>query len=288
VKSMTSYAQGSFSSSSMRFSIELKSYNNRYLDVSINLSQALSPLEPFVRAYLLERVSRGKLECTIRVREFTSEVAVRIDEKAARAGAEALRKLSGLLGRESAPSLSELLSLDGVLSMERDLAADSLWTEIRPFLDKVFADYDAERSREGSRLREDMASQLASIRKGSSEVAELMPQLEAALTETMRRRLREAVGEGYDENRILQETAMSVMRYTVNEELARLSSHVEAMDAELAKTDEAGKRIDFLCQEMNREVNTLGSKNQLPRAGGLIVSLKEAIENIREQARNVE
>jgi uncharacterized protein (TIGR00255 family) len=288
MRSMTAYAQGAFLTENLRFSLELKSYNNRFLEIFISLPPTLSPMEPRMRAFLQERIARGKVECSLRVREYLTEGKVRLDKTAAKAAIDALSSLSALLGSKDGLRLSDLLSVEGVLGFERELDVDSAWPEVERALSEVHASYDREREREGAHLLSDMRSQLDVISRGRDELALAAPELEAILTENMRKRVREAVGEGIDENRILQETAIALTRFTVNEELSRLASHVQAMSSELDGKTGTGKRIDFLCQEMNREVNTLGSKNQLPKMGSWIVALKEAIENIREQARNVE
>jgi uncharacterized protein (TIGR00255 family) len=288
MRSMTAYAQGSFLTENLRFSLELKSYNNRFLEIFISLPPTLSPMEPRIRAFLQERIARGKVECSLRVREYLTEGKVRLDKAAAKAAIDALSSLSGLLGSVDGPRLSDLLAIEGVLGFERELDADSVWPEVERALSEVHASYDREREREGAHLLSDMRLQLDVISRGRDELAVAAPELEAILTENMRKRIREAVGDGIDENRILQETAIALTRFTVNEELARLASHAQAMGSELDGKSGTGKRIDFLCQEINREVNTLGSKNQLPKMGSWIVAMKEAIENIREQARNVE
>ncbi len=288
MKSMTSYAQKAFLTERLRFSIELKSYNNRFLEIFISLPPTLSALEPRIRSFLQERIGRGKVECAVRVREYLAEGKVKLDETVARAAADALSSLASLLGSAERPRLADLLAVDGVLSFERDADADALWPEVESALAEVHADFEKERLREGAHLLEDMRAQLGTITRARDEVASAAPELEASLQENLRKRLREAVGDGIDENRLLQETALALTRFTVNEELSRLSAHAAAMAAELDGRAGSGKRIDFLCQEMNREVNTLGSKNQLPGLGSRIVSMKEAIENIREQARNVE
>jgi len=288
MKSMTAYAQESFSTPSLRFSLELKSYNNRYLDVYVALPQALSAMEPTIRAFLQSRIGRGKVECSLRVREYLAQGSVRVDRGAAAAALSALTELADMIGPGTGVELRDLLSVEGVLGFEREVDAHELWPEVQPALEKVYAAFDAEKSREGASLLADMRVQLDRIRQGTAAIAEAAPQLEAMLAENLRKRLREAVGAGMDENRRLPETAIARPRFTVNEELTRLQSHIQAMEMELDGRQGSGKRIDFLCQEMNREVNTIGSKNQMAATGAWIVALKEALENIREQARNVE
>lgn len=288
MNSMTGFAQRDCESQSMRFSLEVKSYNNRYLELGVQLPGYLSALEPKIRNSLQRRIKRGKVDFSLRVRELKVPVNVSVDEKAAVAGIQALRALSGLLGSKEEIGLSALMRMDGILSMERDLDADKLWLEIEPSVDSLLADHQSERAREGRHLEADIRGQAATLKGGVERIAEKVPELESAIQENLRKRFQEVLGSLVDENRVLQETAVALTRFTVNEELARLKSHLSALDACLDEEGEPGKRIDFICQEINREVNTIGSKCQLGEVAMKVVLMKEAVENIREQARNIE
>lgn len=288
MNSMTGFAQCECDTESMRFSLEMKSYNNRYLELGVQLPGYLSALETKVRAFLQERIRRGKVDFSLRVRELKVPVRVTVDGMAAAAGMEALQKLSGILGSSDGPRLSDLMRMDGILSMERDIDADRLWGEIEPLLGKLAAVHQEERAREGRHLAEDIRRQAESLRKGMVFISSKTPELERIVKENLRRRFQEVLGDLVDENRVLQETAVTLTRYTINEELSRLGSHLAALDACLDEAGDPGKRMDFICQEINREVNTIGSKCQLEEVGATVVLMKEAVENIREQARNVE
>jgi uncharacterized protein (TIGR00255 family) len=288
MNSMTGYAHGEFDLPSLRFSLEIKSYNNRYLDISIQLPSYLGALEPRLRSSVQERVRRGKVELSLRVREIKVPVTVNVDKKAAAAGVQALRGLSELIGVSGDLRISDLLRLEGILSMERDIETDDIWTEIQPALQELFLKFGAERSREGENLKKDILSQIGKVKAGLEVVSVQAPEIERMVKENLRRRFQEVLGNLVDENRVLQETAVTLMRYTVNEEIIRLRSHLEAFAACMASESEPGKKIDFICQEMNREVNTIGSKSQISEIGLQVVLMKEAVENIREQARNIE
>jgi uncharacterized protein (TIGR00255 family) len=288
MNSMTGYAQGEFDAQSLRFSLEIKSYNNRYLELGIQLPGYLGALEPRLRNYFQARIRRGKVDFSLRVRELKLPVSVTVDERAAAAGAEALAKLQALLDPSQKPTLSALMRMEGILSLERDIDAERLWSEIEPSLESVARVHAAERAREGKHLAKDIRAQAKVLREGAAFILERSPELERTIRENLRKRFQETLGNLVDENRVLQETAVALMRYTINEELARLGSHLDALDACMDEEGEPGKRIDFICQEINREVNTIGSKCQLGEVAMKVVAMKEAVENIREQARNIE
>lgn len=288
MNSMTGFAQVDSDSPSLRFSLELKTYNNRYLELGVQLPGYLSALEPKVRNSLQQRIKRGKVDFSLRVRELKIPVNVNVDEKAAVAGISALRSLASLLGSREEVGLSALMRMDGILSMERDLDSDKLWLEIEPAIDSLLSAHQAERAREGGHLAADIRNQAATLKGGVDCIAEKVPELETAIKDNLRKRFQEVLGNLVDENRVLQETAVALTRFTINEELTRLKSHLDALDACLDEDGEPGKRIDFICQEINREVNTIGSKCQLGEVAMKVVLMKEAVENIREQARNIE
>jgi uncharacterized protein (TIGR00255 family) len=288
MNSMTGFAQKDFDSESMRFSIEIKSYNNRYLEMGIQLPGYLSALEPRMRNFIQGKIKRGKVDFSLRVRELKIPVNVTIDERAAVAGIDALKKLSRLMDANEKLTLSTLMRMEGILSMERDLDADRLWVEIEPVLLSLFDAHAAERAREGRHLAADIRVQAEFLKRAVDFILERSPELELTIKDNLRKRFQEVLGSLVDENRVLQETAVALMRFTVNEELARLKSHLAALDACLDEEGEPGKRIDFICQEINREVNTIGSKCQLSDIAMKVVLMKEAVENIREQARNIE
>lgn len=287
MKSMTGYAQAEYVCASMRFAMELKSYNNRYLDIYLQLPAALSALEPLIRGWLQERLGRGKVEFSLRVREWLQPVSVTVDKAAAQAAINALRDLAQIAGGTETPGLGNLIQMDGVLSMERDINSDRIWEEVEPSLSALFGSYDETRLSEGGRLARDMKSQADLIQSELEGINACVPELERNIKEGLKRRFMEVLGNSVDEARVLQETAVALTRFTINEELIRLSSHLKALAQAILSNPQPGKILDFLCQEMNREINTIGSKSQLMETAGKVVLIKEAIENIREQARNV-
>jgi len=288
IKSMTGFPHRDLNAQGLRGSIELKSYNNRYLDLSISLPPYLSRLEPRVRDFIASRVTHGKVEFWLRLRELDAPVAVSADLVAAAAVAQVLVEISAACGISDPPRLGNILSFDGVVAYERTVDEESLWNRLAPEFDACFLDYEASRRREGESTRADIELQLGRIERALSTVRELVPEIERTIRTQLSQRFRDVMGDQVDEGRVLAETASLLMKYTVNEEINRLGAHIASFRRIAGEESAPGKKLDFLCQEMNREVNTIGSKNILLPVSEAVVELKDSIENVREQLRNVE
>lgn len=288
MRSMTGFAHRDFSGAVLSGSIELKSYNNRYLDLYLSLPAALSRFEPEIRAFLGERMNRGKVELAVRLRRFDLPVEVRADIEAARAVAKALREVAEACALSEEPRLSSVAAHEGVLVIERDSGGEGLWNILKPELAACFDDFDASRLREGRATELDLGKELRRLEANLETVRASAPELELSIRNQFEARLAEFLPQVKDESRILAETAVLLVKYGINEEMARLGAHLAAF-REIAAGEEApAKKLDFLCQEMNREVNTIGSKNVLIPVARAVVEMKDALENLREQLRNLE
>ncbi|HET7838236.1 MAG TPA: YicC/YloC family endoribonuclease [Rectinemataceae bacterium] len=285
---MTGFAHREIAQKGLRGSMELKSYNNRYLDLSVSLPPYLSRLEPRFREYLAARIVHGKVELWLKVRELDVPVAVSADFEAAKAVALVLKQMSAACSLEEKPRLGNILSFDGVVAYERDVDEDSLWGRIEPELEACFAEYEASRRREGKATEADIEAQLGRLESVTEAVRAYVPEVERTVKLQIQTRFREVLGDGIDEGRALAETASMLMKYTINEELSRLGAHLASFRRIVGTEAAPGKKLDFLCQEMNREVNTIGSKSILLPVSQAVVELKDALENVREQLRNIE
>ena len=159
---------------------------------------------------------------------------------------------------------------------------------IEPLFDSVLEKFNADREREGENMKRDLQEKLEKLSKCAQFFTEWQPKMEELFKEQIATKFRELLEDKADENRIMTETAAMLVKYTINEEIVRLKSHIEAMRSELANNPTPGKKLDFICQEMNREINTIGSKNQFAEVGAMVITAKESLENIREQSKNVE
>jgi uncharacterized protein (TIGR00255 family) len=178
--------------------------------------------------------------------------------------------------------------MESVFEIEKNRDDERYWNEIEPLLKEAVQAFCNEREREGKSTEEDVFINLNIISSSVKTVASFVPVIENNLKENIRSRFEELLGNKVDENRILAETASLLLKYTISEEISRLSSHLDEFKAEADRNQKPGKKLDFLCQEINREINTIGSKSAIIEVSGEVVKMKEALENIREQLRNIE
>ena len=269
-------------------SAEIKGYNSRYLDISVHLPSWLSSLESRIRKYISSRFTRGKLEVNIRVRDHNAPINVDVNEKAALIYKTAIKKLATTLGIKEDPGIGLILGLEGVLEVDTMREEEKYWKLLEPVLDAASNQAEEERVREGKHTEEDILLNIAIVEDSAKIINANVPELEETIKENIRCRFRELIGDRIDETRVLSETALLLMKYTIGEELSRLSSHLAEFRLEINRNPSPGKKLDFLSQEINREINTIGSKTPVLEVSRKVVEMKNALENIREQLRNVE
>jgi uncharacterized protein (TIGR00255 family) len=285
---MTGFACREKAGEDISVSVEIKGYNNRFLEIYVNAPPWLSGLEPGIRERVAAVCGRGKVEVQIRVREHNAPVSVSVNAEAAKAFQGAISSLASDLGLNEKPALSALLKMEGVLEVEKNRDNGRYWQAIEPVLTEAAGAFYEERVREGKHTEDDILKSLSLIERALAAVASLGPALETSIKENIKTRFAEVMGNQIDENRVLAETAVLLMKYTISEELSRLASHLADFRAETTKNPRPGKKLDFLAQEINREINTIGSKSAVIEVSRAVVEMKEALENIREQLRNVE
>ncbi|TVQ27017.1 MAG: YicC family protein [Spirochaetaceae bacterium] len=285
---MTGYAYTEFQSEERSGSVEIKGYNNRYLDVAVNLPGRLSPLEPGIRELVSQGINRGRVEVSVRVRELAGSAEITIDKTLARTYVAGLKELAHTAGIDDTVTLSDVLSLEGVLSIDRSVDHDEYAAFLMPHLQNAFEVFCEARQAEGAAVARMVELQLQAIDALVSSLIEHAARLEAHITTTIRARFEEVVPDAVDDSRILGETAVLLVKYSIQEELDRLRFHLDSCRKLLSEPGAVGKKLDFLCQEIGREINTIGSKSIIPEINSCVVDAKNALENIREQLRNVE
>src|SRR4051812_4900015 len=267
--------------------IELRSVNARFLDLQFRIAEDLRGLEPVLRELIGARVSRGKLDCRVYLNENAQVLAVD------RLNPEALERLKALAAQvqkalpQATPlRVADVLRWPGVVAepkadedATRALAADLC----RKALDELVAS----RMREGAKLAAAITERVAAMRRRIDQAAPLVPQSIAAYQAKLSEKLREALGSN-DDDRVRTELAIFAAKVDVDEELTRLRTHLDEVDRNLKKGGSAGKRLDFIAQELNREANTLASKSASPEITDCALELKLLIEQIREQVQNIE
>ena len=287
MKSMTGFGAARIDSPGLKASVQMKSWNNRYLEISLMMPSYLMPLDRSIRDFLESRIARGKVEVSIRIHGGDVPTEVSIDESSAKAVAESLRSLGAILGMEEPVRLSHILGIDGILTFERKADADALWVTLSPVLEACVDAFNRERDREGAHTRQDLEQKLGELRTALETVETVAPGLETAIKVNLRKKFEEVMGDLVDEARLLSEIASYLAKHTVTEEIVRLRSHIKSFEATM-NDQVCGKKLDFICQEINREANTIGSKSASADISDAVIRMKDAVENIREQIRNIE
>ena len=288
MKSMTGFAYREHRDKKYKITITMKSYNNRFLDILIYLPPFLNPLEQKIREFLSKRILRGRVELYVKAVELGRATEIAVDPYYVKSYVQALRQLAEAAGIREKIRLSHLLRIEGMLKPEQSLDMDEYWPDFEPVLDSVFEEFDKLRQREGRATEKDIIGLLEGIETEISGLEAVAPQLEEKIKSDLRNRFEDLLANRIDENRILAETAVLLMKSDIHEELVRTRSHLESFKKILQERGSLGKKLDFICQELNREVNTIGAKNLLSEVDSSIVVLKDTLEKIREQLRNVE
>ena len=286
--SMTGFACKEWANENITVSVEVKGYNSRFLEVNVIIPSYLNNFELSVRQIIGSLCKRGKIDVFIRIKEKDAPVEVLINSNTAKAYFNAFSKLAIDLGLDEKPSLSLLINMDGVLEIEKKYQNELYWSLIEPVLTETLNIFIKDRIREGKETEKTVMEHLKMLESGLKNIENYAPNMENYIKENIKARFKEiSLGE-IDENRVLAETAILLMKYTISEELSRLSSHLAEFRKEADTSKQPGKKLDFLCQEINREINTIGSKSNIFEVSMSIVEMKEALENIREQLRNIE
>lgn len=289
MNSMTGYGYKETVVDGTQVSVEIRSVNSRFMDLNVNIPSYLNSLEARIRSLVTESIARGKIDLSIRVRDLNSTATVTADPKAAKMYYDAISQIADAIGlqKENIP-LSLVVGQEGVLNVSHDYDAEVYWNKINGILGEVLAQFVSDRKREGENLKADLLVKLDVLDSCAAFFKEWQPKMEEKFRTQIEGRFKELLGDHADENRIMEETAAMLVKYTINEEIIRLASHLKALRKEFLENPVPGKRIDFICQEANREINTIGSKNQFTEVGAMVIKAKDALENIREQSKNVE
>ncbi len=287
IHSMTGYAVQVRELGRVALHLELRSVNSRYLDLAFRINDDLRQAEPLIREAITARLQRGKVECRFNLQTKDSaprDLAIN-DMLLGQLNAAQAAVLAEL--PQAAPfSVAEVLRWPGILA-DDGVTFDALQPEIAPLVAAALDELVATRRREGAKLADMIRGRIAHMRGLVASVAPRVPALVAEYQEKLATRLRDAAAT-LDDDRIRLEVGLFAQRVDVAEELSRLSTHLDEVERILKAGGAAGKRLDFLMQELNREANTLGSKAMAADMTAVAVELKLAIEQMREQVQNIE
>lgn len=293
-RSMTAYGRSSVMTDSREITVELKSVNSKYLDLTVKAPRTLSPLEARIKgAVTAHPISRGRVDVFINyVNSASSGTTLALDEGCAEGYIAALRELRdkfSLADDISVMTVAQNRDIFTVREVGEDL--DAIWEELLPVIDAACEEFVAERLREGENLRRDILGKIAHLRTLADRIEEISQGDIESARDRIRQRLITVLADNritVDENRLLTECAIWADKVAIDEELVRLRSHFAALEAMAELDIPVGRKFDFQLQESSREINTIGSKCQNAEIAKLVVEMKNESEKIREQIQNIE
>jgi uncharacterized protein (TIGR00255 family) len=292
MKSMTGYGRGSVAGDGFSASVDLKTVNNRFLDIHLRIGGELAALEPLIKKRISSRLSRGRVDAAVTF-EHTSQITYELNRPLIAGYVGALREMQQEFQIAGQVDINVVARLPGALQPARDALDDSMVEGIERALDEALTELERMREQEGAALQNEMRERL-------DKIEALVPVIEGAaggLAEIYRERLQKRIGEllnretqliELDHARMAQEIAYLADRSDVSEEMVRLKSHLQQFREALTSTNETGKMLDFLLQELNREANTTLSKSTELSIKEAALGIKAEVEKLREQVQNVE
>ena len=284
---MTGFAAAARESASASLAVELKTVNHRYLEFQTRIPEELRPLEPMMREAVAAKLTRGKVDCRVTYTPLATAARSLVPDAQAMAALHAASHQVLARFPEARPlSVAEVLHWPGVLADEA-LSPDALKEQLSSLFDQAISELNASRAREGEKLADVLRDRLARMSQLVDQAKPLIPGVLKAFQEKLAQKLAEAAA-APSEERVHQEVVLYAARIDVDEELSRLVTHVAEFGRVLDRGGACGKRLDFLCQELNREANTLGSKSVSQEVTRISVELKVLIEQMREQVQNIE
>jgi uncharacterized protein (TIGR00255 family) len=293
MKSMTGYGRGDCSQDGFKITVELSSVNRKQSEISINLPREMEMLEAQIRDLINRYIARGRLTVRVALHSGASKLSARmhLNIPLAKAYARELNRLSKQLNLPGPVTLDQLARAPGVFQTDEQIAEEEdFWPAVQKALRQALAALVRTRLREGAHLAQDLSKRIAQMRKAAAQVQKHAP----GVAERYRRQLLERIqsagleAPGTEDDRLLKEVVYFADRSDISEELTRLQSHFQQFDDCRKSKEPVGRMLDFLAQEMNREVNTIGSKANDSLISREVVTLKAELEKFREQAQNVE
>ena len=288
MKSMTGYGHSIYKSSDYILEVEIKSYNNRYLDISHTINPLLSSYETYVDDEIKKTVSRGHLDVSLKLKTLSMPSELVLDENLLTQYKNSIERISSLTGA-ALPDAGFYTTLEGVISNTRTVDQDYYKEGVESAVREALAMLLENKKREGEGTKKDLEKLGAKFKASLEIILSKKDEMEEYFKKILLEKYEELLGEkGKDDPRFLSEVAALLVKYSINEECSRLKVHLSEYDKLLESDESVGKKLDFLCQEMNREINTTASKSQMVEINLEVVKMKDALEDIREQARNIE
>ena len=268
---------------------EIKSVNSRFLDINVYLPSYLNFMDIKIREMIKKKLIRGKIDISVSIKFNEDAYEVKADLKLAKKYIENLKQIIDHFNLKDDIRLFHLTKYDDVINIERKKDYDKYWDIISKSLLENLKEVTKMKKKEGEAIKKDLLSIIKNINNNVNNIAKNVPKMEKDIFDTIKNKIKEFLDNDIiDENKLLNEVVLSVNRSCINEEIKRLLSHIDYFKSIINEESSVGKRLDFLCQEMHREINTIGSKATLVKLTGNVISIKNDIEKMREQIRNSE
>lgn len=288
LRSMTSFGRAAFEKDTREYLVEIKTVNHKYNDITVKINKNLSYLEDSIRKLVLEYISRGKIEIYIDINDYSEDGnQIKINRELVKSYVMELTKIANENNITNDISAMNILKLPDVLKVRKD--NEIIETEILYCAKQALENLLEMRILEGGKISQDLLNRLENIVRLVNEIENHSKELVSKYKEKLEERIKQITKEGIvDENRLAQEIVIYADKISITEELTRLKSHCLQFKLAVEETVNVGKKLDFIVQEMNREINTIASKANCINISNLVISVKTEIENIREQIQNVE
>ena len=290
IKSMTGFGRGNYEIDGRKYTVEIKSVNHKYSDITVKLPRVLSFLEDSVRKQIASNISRGKVDVFITFEDFSEKVTnIRFNKSLAKEYVKQLKELAEETGLDYSINVLDISKFPDILKLEDSENEELVSNELKIAVQSAIYSFIEMRAQEGNKLVEDMKNRIKGIEKIVEEISNFSSTLVPEYIEKLDARIKEYLKtDVVDEARLAQEIVIYSDKCSIEEELTRLRSHISQFNNLLKGASPIGKKLDFLVQEMNREVNTIGSKANSLEITNRVIEIKTEIENIREQVQNIE
>jgi uncharacterized protein (TIGR00255 family) len=292
IKSMTAFGRVEKTVEDHSYTVEMRSINRRYCEISVRMPKQLLPLEERIKKLVATKISRGRVDVVVKVKSGPQVVTqIELNLPLAKAYWRALKELNETLETEEKVGLQTLLGLEGLITAtEPEVDLKKTWAPLSSCISEALEAVDAMRIFEGKAIYNDFQKRLESVEEGLSRIKALAPSVLSEYHSRLKERI-SVLTEGkveLDPNRLAQEAAFLADKSDITEEIVRAESHLKQFHSMMESEGPAGRALDFLLQELNREVNTMGSKGADAELSHMVVALKSELERIREQVQNIE
>ena len=290
LKSMTGFGRGEAVGQEWQVKVEMKSVNHRYLDLAVRIGRDYAQLEEVVRRMVQRSLARGRVEVSLFVEELEpTERTVRVNSALLRGYLRALEEVQSELPGRQEITLHQILTLPVFEPEDPEIDWASLTLLAEQALSQALAQLEEMRAQEGAQLHRDVVDKLAQVSRLVDRIEQDAPQVVEAYRTRLEERLRELLeGTSLTEERFLAEVALFADKCAIDEEIVRLRSHLQQFGKAMESGEPVGRKLDFLLQEMNREVNTIGAKANSIAIANAVVEIKTVLEKVREQVQNIE